>query len=205
MKTVIAGLEEGLNAIAEALEGGGGGGSEIVPTPTAQDEGKVLTANDDGTASWEDAQGGLPVITGDEDSGKFVMADWSVASGIGSYSLESVRQVTNASSETYGKVLTTDGFGGYGWQTPSGGGGSTVYVCSSNVEYDDKSNLYYVEFDFSNAPVTNYTKVISIIGGNKPITDYTAYCSTYHIIVFFDSNPNASSVEVLFVTPVNAS
>ena len=42
MKTVIAGLEEGLNAIAEALEGGGGGGGSIVPTPTLDDDGKVL-------------------------------------------------------------------------------------------------------------------------------------------------------------------
>lgn len=39
-----------MDELIEAL--GGGGGS--VPTPTAQDEGKVLTANDDGTASWED-------------------------------------------------------------------------------------------------------------------------------------------------------
>lgn len=41
MKTVIAGLEEGLNAIAEALEGGGGSGA-VVPVPTLADDGKVL-------------------------------------------------------------------------------------------------------------------------------------------------------------------
>ena len=46
MKTVIAGLEEGLNAIADALEGGGGGGGEgaVVPVPTLEDESKVLKA-----------------------------------------------------------------------------------------------------------------------------------------------------------------
>ena len=42
MKNVIAGLEEGLNAIAEALEGGGVGGGGNVPTPTLDDDGKVL-------------------------------------------------------------------------------------------------------------------------------------------------------------------
>ena len=42
MKTVIAGLEEGLNAIADALEGGGSGGGGNVPTPTLDDDGKVL-------------------------------------------------------------------------------------------------------------------------------------------------------------------
>lgn len=41
-----------MDDLIEAL--GGGGSGSIVPTPTAQDEGKVLTANDDGTASWED-------------------------------------------------------------------------------------------------------------------------------------------------------
>lgn len=68
MKTVIAGLEEGLNAIAEALEG-----DSIVPTPAAADEGKVLTANDDGTASWETPDGGIPTPTLD-DEGKVLKA-----------------------------------------------------------------------------------------------------------------------------------
>lgn len=45
-----------MDELIEALGGEGG----IVPTPTAQDEGKVLTANDDGTASWENASGGVP-------------------------------------------------------------------------------------------------------------------------------------------------
>lgn len=54
MRQVIQGLEEGLSAIAEALEGSG---SEVVPTPTAADEGKVLIANDDGTASWTEKNG----------------------------------------------------------------------------------------------------------------------------------------------------
>lgn len=55
MRQVIQGLEEGLQSIAEALEGGGG--SSIVPTPSAADEGKVLKANDDGTASWGEVNG----------------------------------------------------------------------------------------------------------------------------------------------------
>lgn len=71
MRQVIQGLEEGLQSIAEALEGGGG--SSIVPTPAAADEGKVLTAGDDGTASWEDAGSGIPTPTLN-DEGKVLRA-----------------------------------------------------------------------------------------------------------------------------------
>ena len=68
MKNVIAGLEEGLQAIAEALEA-----DSIVPTPAAADEGKVLTAGDDGTASWETPEGGIPTPTL-SDEGKVLKA-----------------------------------------------------------------------------------------------------------------------------------
>lgn len=43
----------------EPTPGGGGG----VPTPSAEDVGKVLTAGADGTASWQTASGGGEVFT----------------------------------------------------------------------------------------------------------------------------------------------
>lgn len=115
---------EGMDELIQAVSGGGGGGEgAVVPTPTAQDEGKVLTAGDDGTASWEEATGGsdLPEITGDIDSGKVVMAGWSTSSGTGSYSLENIRQVTDPTNGSIGQVLTrTASASGYGWATLDG-------------------------------------------------------------------------------------
>ena len=54
MKQVIEGLEEGLQAIATALEGDG------YPKPTSATDGQVLTADGQGGADWEDAPSGLP-------------------------------------------------------------------------------------------------------------------------------------------------
>ena len=115
MKTVIAGLEEGLNAIAEALEGGG---SEVVPTPTAADEGKVLTAGDDGTASWEDAGSGLPEYTSPDDSGKILKLIEQDQQGNLAPEWSTPREVPAGGSN--GQVLTKNS-NGYGWAAPSGG------------------------------------------------------------------------------------
>lgn len=109
MKTVIAGLEEGLNAIAEALEG-----DSIVPTPAAADEGKVLTAGDDGTASWETPEGGIPTPTLD-DEGKVLKAvpqtQTTVAPEWGT-----VNEVPIGGRN--GQVLTKNS-NGYGWANPT--------------------------------------------------------------------------------------
>lgn len=110
MKQVIEGLSEGLQAIAEAV-GGGGGGSSIVPTPAAADEGKVLTANDDGTASWEDGPEGLP-----DDS---QAANQSVLmKTVTGPQWETINQVP--AGGTQGQVLTK-GASGYDWANASGG------------------------------------------------------------------------------------
>ena len=114
MKTVIAGLEEGLNAIADALEGGGGGGS-IVPTPAAADEGKVLTANDDGTASWEDAGSGIPTPTLD-DEGKVLKAVPQTQTTVAP-EWATIRELPIGGRE--GQVLTRS-HEGYEWETPNG-------------------------------------------------------------------------------------
>lgn len=120
MKTVIAGLEEGLNAIAEALEGGGGGGSSIVPTPAAADEGKVLTAGDDGTASWENPEGGLPAYDSDpqtsDDLGKLLMIN----------------------EAAQGTILRPT------WHLPTIRT-ETVSLDSSDIMEDDKSGTYYFD------------------------------------------------------------
>ena len=115
MKTVIAGLEEGLNAIADALEGGGGGGGSIVPTPAAADEGKVLTANDDGTASWEDAGSGIPTPTLD-DEGKVLKAVPQTQTTVAP-EWTTIRELPIGGRE--GQVLTKS-YEGYEWETPNG-------------------------------------------------------------------------------------
>ena len=116
MKTVIAGLEEGLNAIADALEGGGGGGGSIVPTPAAADEGKVLTANDNGTASWKDAGSGIPTPTLDDESKVLKAIPQSQTRVAPEWA--SIREVPTGGQN--GQVLTKDS-DGYGWAAPAGG------------------------------------------------------------------------------------
>lgn len=143
MKTVIAGLEEGLNAIAEALEGGG---SEIVPTPTLADEGKVLRAMPQGQESvapqWETARevpvGGTQGQVLTKGASGY---DWANPSG-GSY--------PEPTSATDGQVLTADGLGGASWETPSGGGGSNVAISSHTIsssswmDNNDGTHMAYV-------------------------------------------------------------
>ena len=83
MKNVIAGLEEGLQDIAEAL----GANSQKVPAPIATDNGKVLKATGAGAVAWqEDATGaGVPAVTSGDD-GKVLTADYT--GGVGTYSWE---------------------------------------------------------------------------------------------------------------------
>ena len=139
MKNVIAGLEEGLNAIAEAIEGGGG--SSIVPTPAAADEGKVLTAGDDGTASWENASGGgIPTPTLDDESKVLRVIPQSQTRVAPEWS--SIREVSRGGQN--GQVLTAIGGGDYEWANASGGGGSIT-----------KEFKYVQEMDFNDTIYTN--------------------------------------------------
>ena len=129
MKTVIAGLEEGLNAIAEALEGGGGGGGSIVPTPTLDDDGKVLRvvsqSQEEVAPEWSTVR---EVPIGGQNGQVLTKGasgySWANPTG-GSY--------PEPTSATSGQVLTADGLGSASWQTPSGGGGSSVAVASFTV------------------------------------------------------------------------
>ena len=161
MKQVIQGLEEGLQAIAEALEA-----DSIVPTPAAADEGKVLTAGDDGTASWEEPEGGLPAFTSPDDSGKALKLieqdqegtlapEWTAIREVptggsngqvlgktsNGYGWKSIVQVPSTSGASNGDVLTNDG-GIPTWAPASGGGGSSsikhIYQAfRGNTIFDD--------------------------------------------------------------------
>ena len=145
MKNVIAGLEEGLNAIAEALDGGSGGEGAVVPVPTLDDEskvlkavpqsqtevapewatirevpnggqnGQVLTKNSNGYG-WATPTKEIPSV--DENSGKFLQAG-SIDDDV-PVRWSTVSQVP--SGGTTGQVLTKTA-SGYGWANASGGGG----------------------------------------------------------------------------------
>ena len=238
MKQVIEGLQEGLKAIADAMEGG-------YPEPTAASEGQVLTADGEGGASWEDAADGLPEIDSQVEQGAvlavgysrepewvnditdlipngsaalvptttgvtngYVLTNnsgtptWAAGSGGGSY--------PEPTSATSGQVLTADGIGGASWQTPSGGGGTTIYKKTSTVEYDDKSDMYYASVEPFSTPITGNTVLLAVYytDGNikKPLTTgYGFSASMDYLQVNFDSNPNVASVLLVFATPELAS
>ena len=169
MKNVIAGLEEGLNAIAEALEGGSG---QQVPAPVAADNGKVLKATGAGQVAWqEDATGaGVPTVTSGDD-GKVLTADYT--GGVGTYSWEDAPSGGGLPASTYedegksllvdqngsptwgyphnllpdstqassGDVLAINNQGNPAWTTPSGGGSLPSYDDS------DVSKVLTVQYD----------------------------------------------------------
>lgn len=113
MKNVIAGLEEGLQAIAEALEGGSG---QQVPAPVAADNGKVLKATGAGQVAWqEDATGaGVPTVTSGDD-GKVLTADYT--GGVGTYSWEDAPSgVPDTSQVLQGSVLAVGYSGDPEWE-----------------------------------------------------------------------------------------
>lgn len=104
MKQVIEGLSEGLQAIAEAV-GGGGGEGQVVPAPIATDNGKVLKATGAGAVAWqEDATGaGVPTVTSG-DNGKVLTADYT--GGVGTYSWEDAKSgLPDGSQALQGSVL----------------------------------------------------------------------------------------------------
>ena len=235
MKTVIEGLQEGLNAIADALEGGSG---QQVPAPEAADTGKVLKATGAGTVDWqEDAiGGGVPTVTSGDD-GKVLTADYT--GGVGTYSWEDAPEGLPDSSQaanqsvlmktatgpqweqirevpsggTNGQVLTNDGFGGYGWETPSGGGGTTIYMQTATVEYNDKDDEYFAAVQPSASIIGGTTKVLAVYNNVSTTVSRTlsvgytatAYAMMNEIYVTFLSNPDVSSVQIIFATPTTAS
>ena len=214
MRQVIQGLEEGLSAIAEALEGGGG--SSIVPTPTAADEGKVLTAGDDGTASWEDAQGGLP-DPGQASQGSVLALGYSREPEWETNITDllpngSAALVPATAGVTNGYVLTNNN-GTPAWAAASGGGGggTTIYAFDSAVWDDDKSGNYYISVN-SSTIANDSVAVLAVYNtdGHYPTVITTPYSydagEGYIQISFGTTNPNFTSARVVYAattTPAN--
>lgn len=174
MRQVIQGLEEGLNAIADAISEGGGGGGGIVPTPTLDDDGKVLkvvsqsqeevapewsslrevprggrvgqvlTRNSD-DYGWADASGGLPALDSEEDKGKVLMAQYDSDTERIYPEWSTINQVPNSGST--GQVLTKTARG-YGWANASGGGGNIdvlkIDMNKSDFSVDEHDSSYYI-------------------------------------------------------------
>jgi hypothetical protein len=113
---------EKMEELIDALGGGGGGGSSVVPTPESTDVGKVLTANDDGTASWDTIEAELPTVT-NSDRGKALKVN-KTNNNINWANISEVPDTTGASQ---GDVLTV-GANGAEWATPSGGSGLPDYT-----------------------------------------------------------------------------
>ena len=190
MKTVIAGLEEGLNAIAEALEGGGGGGGSV-PTPTLDDDGKVLKvvsqSQEEVAPEWatvrevpaggrngqvltKDSEGygwatpATEIPSVEENYGKFLQAG-SIDDDV-PVQWNTIRQVP--SGGTTGQVLTRTSGSGYGWANASGGGGNIdvlkISVDKSEFSPDEGNSGYYVAGIMTPIPnaVTKINNMISI-------------------------------------------
>ena len=167
MKTVIAGLEEGLNAIAEALEGGGGGGGNV-PTPTLDDDGKVLKvvsqSQEEVAPEWatvrEVPAGGRngQVLTKNSDG-----YGWAAPAG----------GLPSSTSSDYGKVLTVDNHGDPDWATPekelpSISSGDSGKVLRS--WYDSEEGYGYSRWDtIASVPSSNASdsgKILTCTGRN---------------------------------------
>lgn len=139
MKQVIEGLEEGLNAIAEAVQGG----STPIPTPTTADRGKFLGVNaSNNNIGWKDAPSGLPASTS-ADEGKSLLVDsngdaeWGYPHGL-------VPDTTLASA---GDVLSINNQGSPAWTTPTGGSDLPSYTSENwgqylSVDEDMEGNPY---------------------------------------------------------------
>ena len=129
---IIAALED----IKNAMEGG-------YPEPTSATDGQVLTADGQGGASWEDAQGGgLPASTY-ADEGKSLLVDqngsptWGYPHGL----------LPDSTSASSGDVLAINNQGNPAWTTPSGGGGLPAYTSENwgqylSVDEDMEGNPY---------------------------------------------------------------
>ena len=113
-----------MDELIEALGHGGGGGGGIVPTPESTDVGKVLTANDDGTASWDTIKAELPTVT-NADRGKAL----KVNKTNNNINWTEINEVPNTTGASQGDVLTV-GENGAEWATPSGGSGVPDYTTS---------------------------------------------------------------------------
>lgn len=171
MKTVIAGLEEGLNAIAEALEGGGG--SSGLPEITGDaDGGKVVTAHWS-TLSGEGSYQLDPVRQVPDTTG-----------------------VTNGYVLT-----NSNGTPAWAAASGGGGNGYQIYVTSGDVYEDSKSGGFYATLGTpvgkGGATGNIYADYIVISargsGGEAITVNFIAGYDT----VTFDSDPGVNAIELV--------
>lgn len=178
MKQVIQGLEEGLGAIATALEGDG------YPKPTNVPQGKVLTADGDDGASWEDAPSGLPTIPG---SGEVLMTEYDAQND--EYYARWTSQWGQMPPYQYanvGDVVTIDAYGNPTWAAPSGGGSVPTITSNDNGKvlsavYDDKSGSGYAEWVTPSGGGGVVSTTFTVDG-----SDFVQDGSSYKVV--FDSN-----------------
>lgn len=176
MKQVIQGLEEGLEAIAEALSGGSGS----YPEPTSATDGQVLTANGQGGASWEDPQGGLP-------STAYRSKDDVLSLDNNLNPIWRAPDVPIITSSDNGKVLKAqfdDKSGTFAYWGEASNGISRWTAQLSNFTVDDKSGIAYISVDnladyYFSAQVFYTSSDIKYV---KPIEVSYDYSNNYIII-----------------------
>lgn len=132
MKQVIEGLEEGLNAIAEAVQGG----AIPLPTPTTADRGKFLGVNaSNNNIGWKEIDVNALPEQSESTDGMFLRSEFDGISGESEAAWANIKQVPSAIAANAGDVLTADGEGTYDWAAPSGGGSLPSYTSDDIGKY----------------------------------------------------------------------
>lgn len=163
MKNVIAGLEEGLQAIANAIPP-----ANAVPDVESTDNGKVLKATysgGEGSYDWEDESGGVPSTVGHNLNNILVIDDTTINPPTADwYSLDEVLPQMNENNyPSNGDVIAYNSSTNKAeWQTPQGGGSGLPEITYEDTgkvlqaTYDDKSGTGSAEWSRLTTGITEY-------------------------------------------------